>query len=62
MVRWTRERKAMAAKPTRKAVAAALAAFAPHSWSPPAREKRRRKISDDPLTALGDEKLERGED
>ena len=73
-------------RPTRKQVAANLAAQAPldapvcdHEWSRGVRQTLaepmvsqckkcglervvRRKLSDDPLTALGDEKLERGDD
>lgn len=49
----TRAQRAMMAKPSRKATAAALAAFAPPDWQPPVREKRRRKLVEDGLDGIG---------
>lgn len=43
----------MMRKPTRKAVAAAIAAQAPPGWEPKPRAKTRRKMIDDGLENLG---------
>lgn len=40
-------------RPTRKAVAAALAAQAPPDWQPPVREKKRRKLVEDSPDGIG---------
>lgn len=43
----------MAAKPTRRQVAAAMASQAPPDWTPNPRTKTRRKLTDDGLENLG---------
>lgn len=51
----------MMAKPSLTAIRAAIAAQAPPDWQPPVRERTRRKLVEDSLEGLGDEKSERGE-
>ncbi len=58
---WNRQQRAMAAKPTRKAIQHAIASQAPPGWIAPERERKRRGKIDEAvsLEKLGDE---RGED